>query len=391
MSWAYYKAALRGKLGPVSEAQPEWGFWKAYAGQTETGKKRFFPLGIWHDGDDLVIEYNGKSVAETLSTAQIARLWISAARSPCTRDDYMHCVEHGRWPTEVQDTATVRAEAKPTETLETVDAETVSTTTVSIGEAAATVVQTVAQMGHNSQAAADELAKLRADLADDTAEMRAFYANNPIRNKTEADIAEDRRKRLVDTAKDADQKRAAEKKPHQDAADAVDAKWFPVIRAARAAAGEIDAKNKAWINTEQERLRKVAEAEARKKFELEREARIKADERRRQELAAKAAEAKQPLPDVAEPALDLPMPPAPVVVTPKILVGTTGNRRGAGSAAATATIVDLAAAAEHLAIIEHPELIALVQKCADRAAKAKAPMPGIRMSFEAAAQKRETA
>jgi hypothetical protein len=89
--------------------------------------------------------------------------------------------------------------------------------------------------------------------------------------------------------------------------------------------------------------------------------------------------------------LDLPMPPAPIVVTPKILVGTTGNRRGAGSAAATATIVDLAAAAEHLAIIEHSELIALVQKCADRAAKAKASMPGIRMSWEPGAQKRETA
>ena len=383
MSWTYYRAALRGEFGPISEAKPESGFWKAYAGQTENGKKRFVPLGIWQEDGQLVIEHNGIRI-DAANRAQVARLWVSAAKSPCTRDDYMHYIEHGRWPADVTDAAIERKAARTrlgrAETLETVAAETVVSETISIGDAAAAVVAT---LGHNSKAAIDDLAKLRSDIADDVAEMRGFYANNPIRNKTEADIAEDRRKRLADSAREADEARKAEKAPHQALADAVDAKWFPIIREAQSVAKEIDTKNRAWIGAEQDRLRKIAETEARKRFEAERAVRIAAEEKRRQELAAMTVKAGHPpMPDVAE-FVPEPMPPAPIVVTPRILVGTTGNRRGTGSATPTAVIVDLSAAAAFLASTQHPDLVALIQKCADRAAKAKATMPGVRMSWEA--------
>jgi hypothetical protein len=69
-----------------------------------------------------------------------------------------------------------------------------------------------------------------------------------------------------------------------------------------------------------------------------------------------------------------------------VLIGTQGNRRGMRAAPATATIVDLAKAAAYLAEIQHPDLIVLVQKVGNAAAKSRTQMPGVVMSWDEAKQ-----
>ena len=80
------------------------------------------------------------------------------------------------------------------------------------------------------------------------------------------------------------------------------------------------------------------------------------------------------------------MVPEPVVAAPKVVLGTGryGNRRsvGAPKAAETATIVDLEKLAAHFAKQQHPELIEVLQKIANRAIKSRVEMPGVVFSWQ---------
>jgi hypothetical protein len=147
-------------------------------------------------------------------------------------------------------------------------------------------------------------------------------------------------------------------------------------------------------------LRDEAEKKAREEFLAEQKRR--ADERERLEAERKQAEAERAKMEADDPIAamtgslpELPeLPPqpepvetfAPVIETPKIMIGTTGNRRSAKAGPATATIVNLEAAALFYARQKNPDLIKLVQKLADKAAKAGAAVDGVRMSFQEAAE-----
>src|SRR5262249_28989846 len=78
-------------------------------------------------------------------------------------------------------------------------------------------------------------------------------------------------------------------------------------------------------------------------------------------------------------------PPPPVVVPVKAeLVGTGARRSGVREPIATATILDLEAAAAHFAKMRHPDMVALIQKLANAAARSRArvTVPGCKMSWE---------
>jgi hypothetical protein len=229
--------------------------------------------------------------------------------------------------------------------------------------------------------------RMRLELEGDIAEARAHFRRNPIKTKNDADLCENWRKRINAAAAALEEKRRAEKKPHDDAIAEIQARYKPVFEAVLACAGRygfLDKLGQAWIDAENARRRREAEEKAR----AEHAARVAAAEAERQRLAEERA-AKLRDDSVAaetDPELELPAIPAgpePAIFAPA-MIGTTGNRRGAQSGPRTATITDLKALVLHLAEQRHPDLIESVQKIANAAARSRArtTLPGVRMSWE---------
>ncbi|WP_414461757.1 hypothetical protein [Hyphomicrobium sp. DY-1] len=247
-----------------------------------------------------------------------------------------------------------------------------------------------------------------AQIRGEIFEATRFFAENPIASKALADRAENYRGRIAKLGKQADELKKAEKRPLQDLVDAVEAKWKVVITEASSAAMMLKGLVDTFDAAERKRIREEAEAAAKAKWEAEqkakREAAAKAEEERKAaeaENARRLAEhqekmADDPIAALSEPVEFVPEPDvptvveevfvAPVVDVPKALygTGTEGNRRSAKEPAPTAIITDLKAAALFYAEQNDPDLIKLIQKLADKAAKARATVPGITMQKAAA-------
>lgn len=82
----------------------------------------------------------------------------------------------------------------------------------------------------------------------------------------------------------ADKARDAEKRPHDDASKAVQAKWLGIMNPADAAGAQLEARRKVYLRKEQERLDAIAAAETQRLRDEAREA----AEARRQRLQAEA-------------------------------------------------------------------------------------------------------
>ena len=337
-------AAQQGNMLPVVEAEPGSGFWRI-----KSAGGIWLPVAIWRE-DDLVWVQVGKEEPNA-SVEFVQETWLRCAKHWVSEKNYRHVIATGSWLGDPPAPITDAAPPPPTPT-----------------EQAIANAQPPERGPGDNSGNLDAFQAMRAELLNDAAEAIAHFTRHPITTKDEADKCENWRKRIAASANAADEKRKAEKKPHQDAADAVDARYFPVIREAKAKAEKLRGLGDTWVRNEQERLRKAAEEEAR----IERE-------RRWAEDRATALEAAPSLEIAEKPPADL---PPPVVETPKVLIGTSGTRRGATAAPATATITDLKAAALYYATQQNPELIELIQKLANRAAKAKATIPGCTMSWE---------
>lgn len=360
-----WRRALAGEKIAIKETEPLSGFWKVWTGKTSSGAAIYKPLGIWRDGVDLVVQFDGADLDPVAEKARVAKLWLSGSSKPCTAESYDFALTSGRWP---EDVAGPKAPAPAEKQIDLVEV---------IEEATSVAASGPPPAGHNSGAAPDVLAQMRADLATYAETCAEHYSAHGIGSKTEADAAENARKRLVDDAKAADAKRRDLKKPHEDAAAAVDAAWFPAIRRAQEVARAIDAKAQAWVKAENARLAaEAAEAARKEREQQEREA--AALEAKRQELLKTApVEALKITPPPA------PLPPPEPVAAPKVMIGTAGARRGERKGPATAEIVDPLALAGYLIGINHPEVLEWLQKIANASARAKVPLPGCRMPWEA--------
>lgn len=345
--WNWWEAALNGSFGPIVETQPESGFYRHYKGE---------PVAFWRDADAQYCKFGNDQF-----DGDIGRLWMSVAKSPVSKADYDHRRKDGSWPADLPPLPSIATTAET---------------------APAASVEAPATAGHNSGDLAGFRA-MREQLLGDVAEAKAYFAKNAVKTKTDADKLTNWAKRIREAATAADNARKAEKKPFQDAADAVDERYFPFIREAAAHAKDMQAAADKWARDEQDRLTKVAQEEARKRFEAERAA---AETARKEIEAARAKKMRDdPIAAMTEPEPELPvvpLAPAPVVAVPKVMLGTDGPRRGVRAEPDKATIVNLAQAAAYYAEQQHPDLVALIQKLADKAAKAKAKVPGTVMSWE---------
>jgi hypothetical protein len=308
--WIYYNAVKRGEKPGMQEAKPMSGFYRVYAGQ-ENGRKKYVPLGIWpadlndqSDDPKLIIEHDGKRIDFEIERVRVCRLWVSACREWTTREAYVSFLSTGKWPTDVDEPKAAAAKVEP-ETMEFEATTIVVGSEIVGGEDSPEGTQTAAlaprqpassppTVGHNSRASGDPNAQLRDDILEDSATVDEFYQKHSVSTKHEADIAEDRRKRLSDSAKEANNKRREEKMPLEKQLADIDAKWNPVINAAQNAAALAKAKADTWVAAETARLRKEAEDRAREAARVAAEAARKAHEEalERQRLA-KAAEPPQ--------------------------------------------------------------------------------------------------
>ena len=356
VQWNWWRAALAGTFGSVREAEPQSGYYRAYTGD---------PVAIWRDSDEATAVHMlvaGEIIDDKIKQG---RHWLSVAKSPVARASYLAREKDGAWP----------SDPPPVKTVEPAKMDLKPETAVPPAKGSTP--------GDNVGGDASEYNRMRAEIQNDVGESRAYLLRSPIKSKDDADKAEDWGKRIAKAAKEADAARKRERAPLKVILEEIDAKWNSVIDPANEQALALRGSASSWAAAESKRLQDAAIAEARKAHEEQMRIQREEAAARRSEAAMAAPMEDQTVFDIE--ALPFAPPPVPVTVAPKIPLGTgrDGNRRSVtAKAPETATIENLRLAATHFADQHHPELIALIQKLADRAIKARAEIPGVRFSWE---------
>lgn len=117
----------------------------------------------------------------------------------------------------------------------------------------------VAEIGHNHPPEESAFAGFHAHIGDLFDEAKNFLDGEPIGNEAMAEAVSKLMGDIRTAAKDADKARAEEKKPHDDAGKAVQARWKPLLDRAEMA---VDACKKAlapWLQRKAEEQRQAAE------------------------------------------------------------------------------------------------------------------------------------
>lgn len=111
-----------------------------------------------------------------------------------------------------------------------------------------------------ANAPADPVTLFREEIDDLLLEARNYLDGEPIANEQQADAVSSLLSRLRRVAKDADAARSEEKRPHDERAKAVQAKWKPIIDNADLAASTAKQALAPWLREVEERQRAEAEA-----------------------------------------------------------------------------------------------------------------------------------
>lgn len=214
---------------------------------------------------------------------------------------------------------------------------------------------------------------LAEQIKDYAAQALAWFKKNGIKDDKSKDMAANYRAELLKLSKEADAQRTAEKKPHDDAAKAVQAKWKPLIDTADSAAEELRNGLTAFMTAEKRRL----EAEQRAKWEAEQKAIAAA------RAEAEAQRAKQmeddPIAALTTPEPELPMAPPP----PEPVKVQAGGQRGRKTGLREVTRYVVEDHAKALAFFANSEDVKdLIAKLAERACKAGVDVPGVIKKIE---------
>lgn len=260
-------------------------------------------------------EMDGKIVAMVGEQVEdAAAIWSYVADKPVTEEQYRDRVATGKWWDE---------------------------------DDSVTASLAVPGAGHNNPPDVDTIK----DQIEAALQAVATYAE--IGDDTAAAKAQSARSRLLELSREADKKRELEKKPHFEAGKAVDAAWQPLVKSAKEGA---DAIAKALSAHETAKAREAARLAA-----------IAAEVQRK---ALEEAQARAPIGVTVEPE-PAPTPP-PVAAVP--IKGAYG--RGASvRVVKTATVADQDAAYAYLR--NQPDMVALIQKLAQKAVDAGFTVPGV--------------
>lgn len=293
----FWRRRMAGDVVPIHDGEPQAGFYRL---KTKDGA--WHPVAYWFSQDGaLRCRIGGKDVNEQTASER----WPWASKTPISHETYKAVIAGEPWPD--QHEAVIRDRA-------------------------------------NSQAAPDDnsFEGLKDRIEDLARDAQKLIEAGAAADQSAADRASDLANRLSELQKQADAARAAEKKPHDEAAAAVQAKWKPLLGTA-----DIYRRIKEAVITpflvSEEKKRRLAEAEARRKAE-------------------EAAKAGQPIP---EPAAHRSAPKA----------GSGGRRSVALRTIKVVTITDRKAVLDFFA--ENPQVTEVLQKLAEKVVAAGATVPGV--------------
>lgn len=110
-----------------------------------------------------------------------------------------------------------------------------------------------------ANAPADPATLFKEEIDDLLIEARNYLDGEPIANEQQAEAVSSLLNRLRRVANDADDARKTEKKPHDDAAKEVQAKWKPILEKADLAANTAKEALAPWLRHVEEEQRRAAE------------------------------------------------------------------------------------------------------------------------------------
>lgn len=217
--WTWWQSALKNpaKIGskelPVHDSDPRQGYFRVRYGKD----KPFEPVAIWKDEDGKWLAY--RSGREVNAEA----IWTSCCRNPVTHAAYLAAVDGKGWP---DDDKVVALQVVPAEP--------------SIGDNSGEVDQSETLKDQIDAALAGMTAY--AKVSDDETAAKALSLRN----------------RLNELSGQAEKIRVKQKEPHLEAGKAVDAKWQPLVKSAKAGADKVRDAIGSW---ETEKLRRQREAD----------------------------------------------------------------------------------------------------------------------------------
>jgi hypothetical protein len=299
--YEFWRRRMAGEVVPIYDGEPQAGFYRLRKRDGE-----WQPVAYWFANDrTLRCRIAGADVSEQIANER----WPWASKTPITHEVYKAVIAGSPWPDQHEGAIRDRA-------------------------------NTAGMPDDNSF---DALKDRIEDLARDA---DALVNAGAATDQASADRASDLANRLAELQKKADGARVAEKKPHDEAAKAVQSKWLPILSAA-----DIYKRLKSAVITP------FLVAEDQKRREVEAAAR---------KVAEEAARAGQPVIAPVERA------------APK--AGAGGRRSVALRSVKVVTITDRAAVLEFFK--ENSLITDLLHQMASRATTAGVTVPGVTVTEE---------
>jgi hypothetical protein len=198
--YTFWRAALAGILGPITERNPQPGFYRLRG--VRGGP--WLPVAIWRDGETTLCLVGQES-------REPERVWLQCARFPVAEDAYRQAATTGTWPGGLDEPAADGAEAP-----------------------APAMTEPPPPIGDNRMPA-DDGEVIIANIDELAARIDAWLAGRTIESQTDAERAEALIGEVTKIGKAAEHAHKVEKAPHLEAGRRVDNRWKPVIdRAANA-------------------------------------------------------------------------------------------------------------------------------------------------------------
>jgi len=286
--WQWWQDALAGRHAPIDVNTPETGYYRIKS----RDKLTWLPVAYWRKDGALRCRVNGTEILE----GRAMEMWPWASKNPITYEVYTAVVEGAPWPDLHE--AVTRSNNAPAE---------------------------------------DSFEAIKERIEDLAREADKLIGKGAASTQDACDQAADLANELGKYWKRADAARAAEKRPHDEAAAAVQRKWSPLLTA-----GEVYKRLKAVVVTP---------------FQ------VAAEKKAKEESAAAVAAGANPetLPQRR----------------------TTAGTRGRGVALRSikvADITDYTVLWTHLK--EHPEIKETVERIANASARANVELPGMKIKTE---------
>ncbi|MDB5726629.1 MAG: hypothetical protein JWQ16_3383 [Novosphingobium sp.] len=304
--YSFWRRRLAGEVVMIHDGEPQAGFYRLNYKNWDPQ-----PVAYWFAKDGtLRCRIGSKDVDDQIANER----WPWASKAPISHEVYKAVVAGGPWPDRHEGVTRDRANS-------------------------------------DSAPGDDSFDGLKDRIEDLARDAESLIKAGAATDQSSADRASDLANRLAELHKQADGSRATEKRPHDEAAKAVQAKWTPLLSTA-----EIYKRIKSAVITPfllaEDQKRKAAEAAARK-------------------VAEEAAKAGQPLPE-------------PVQMERAAPKAGSGGRRSVALREYTAvTITDRAAVLAFWAANE--QVTEVLQKLSEKATAAGVQVPGITVSKQSRA------